>query len=167
MNGENAEQAQCRRLDIKPCKRRCYARALLACSKGAATSSCDKLPNASKLVQRLAQTDNFKHISFCKDTSNESIDSLDERVPYVENKTILFIPVVPVFITRHELEKCIEGAEKEALATSFNSEDEDTIKLYGRVMESRTLYESDQNVAQENVLNALSVSGTTLCSSTG
>ena len=105
----------------------------------ATTSFC----NTSKLIQRLAQTDEFQHISYCKDTSNESIDSLDERVPYVENKTVLFIPIVPVFITRRELEKCIEGAEKEALATSFDSEDKDTINLYRRVMESRIVYESD------------------------
>ena len=99
--------------------------------------------DASKLIQRLAQTDDFQHISFCKDTGNESIDSLDERVPFVENKTMLFIPIVPVFITRRELEKCVQGAEKEALATSFNSDGKDTIDLYKRVMESRTLYESD------------------------
>ena len=35
------------------------------------------------------------------------------------------------------------GAEKEALATSFDSEDKDTINLYRRVVESRIVYESD------------------------
>jgi hypothetical protein len=97
----------------------------------------------STLIQKLVGTEKFSVISMCKDTSDDAIENINDRVHFSENKNILFIPMIPVFITREELNQCIADAEKEALQEDLKSDDEDTRKIYEHIIQSRKIFESD------------------------
>eukprot|EP00943_MAST-04B_sp_MAST-4B-sp1_P002754 g2754.t1 len=97
----------------------------------------------SALIQKLVGTEKFSVISMCKDTSDDTIENIQGRMHFTENKNIIFIPMIPVFITRNELNQCIADAEKEALEEDLKSDDEDTRKTYELIIQSRKIFESD------------------------
>ena len=97
----------------------------------------------SQLIERCVGTKKLDVISMCKDTSNDNLESIENRQKFVNNKTILFIPTIPVFITREELNRCIVRVEKEVLEVDFKNEEESKRTLYERIIKSRKVFVSD------------------------
>ena len=110
--------------------------------KHEATKS-EKSGKMSQLIERCVGTKKLDVISMCKDTSNDNLESIENRQKFVNNKTILFIPTIPVFITREELNRCIVRVEKEVLEVDFKNEEESKRTLYERIIKSRKVFVSD------------------------